>query len=270
MALVANARMYSVTPKVASAWAQLFRCVARCSGIDLDVIEHRYPAPLPALWQREDLGCAFICGFPFMRSFRHLKPIVAPVPVASPILGRAQYATLFVVKADSKFLSLEDTLGHRAGYTATDSHSGYNAPRYHLLPYRKRAGEPLYGETVGPLHTPRRVIKAVEEGLIDVGPLDNYAYDLMLRDDPDLNRRVRVIAATASAPIPFLAASLGVSEEAVETLRCAFVKFGSDPASGEVRETLGLRGFTEVDADAYKVIVDRDVSAGEAGYSLPL
>ncbi|MBL8670191.1 MAG: ABC transporter permease, partial [Alphaproteobacteria bacterium] len=61
-ALIANARMYSVAPGAAAAWKRLFAWLKERSGIDLQVIDHAFPAPLDALWARPDLACTFMCG----------------------------------------------------------------------------------------------------------------------------------------------------------------------------------------------------------------
>ena len=134
------------------------------------------------------------------------------------------------MKADSAFRSLEDTFGGRLGYTVEDSHSGYNALRHHLLPYRQQRGANLYRESIGPLTTPRRVIEALLAGEIDVGPLDSYALDLMLRHDPDLATQIRIVATTDTAPIPFLVASRECPDEVVASLQAALLKFGDVPA----------------------------------------
>ena len=44
--LVANARMYAVTPQVRDAWRALFDWVSRYSGIPLVYVDHAAPAPL--------------------------------------------------------------------------------------------------------------------------------------------------------------------------------------------------------------------------------
>ncbi len=181
MPYVANARMYSVNPAAASAWRELFGWLARESGVDLQVIDHAFPLPLAELWSRPDLGCAFMCGFPFALAAQKPRPIAAPVPVGALSSSRPVYATRLVVRADSEYASLEETFGARLGYTVEDSHSGYNALRHHLLPYRGQHGQKLYRESVGPLFTPRRVIEALLAGDIDIGPFDSYALDLMLR-----------------------------------------------------------------------------------------
>src|ERR1019366_8727007 len=137
---------------------------------DLDVIDHAFPLPLAELWSRPDLGCAFMCGFPYALAAVKPRPVAAPVPVGAPVSGKPVYATRLVVRADSRFRSLADTFGGRLGYTVEDSHSGYNALRHHLLPYHSAHSGHLYRESVGPLFTPGRVIEALLKDAIDVGP----------------------------------------------------------------------------------------------------
>jgi ABC-type phosphate/phosphonate transport system substrate-binding protein len=184
---VANARMYSVNPEAAAAFKELFGWLSRQSGVQLDVIDHAFPAPLSELWSRADIACVFMCGFPFLNAEPRPKPVAAPLPRGTPGVGRAIYATRLVVRKDSPCQSFEDTFGGRLGYTVEGSHSGFNALRHHLLPHRLRRGN-LYRESIGPLYTPRRVIDAIVAGTIDVGPLDSYALDLMQRHDPEQMR----------------------------------------------------------------------------------
>jgi ABC-type phosphate/phosphonate transport system substrate-binding protein len=269
MPYVANARMYSVGPAVAAAWKQLFEWLARESAVDLRVIDHGFPAPLSELWSRPDLGCAFMCGFPHGLANNPPRPVAAPIPSGAPLAGRAVYATRLVVGADSAFQSLEETFGGRLGYTVEDSHSGYNALRHHLLPYRLQRGANLYRESIGPLFTPRRVIEAVLAGDIDVGPLDSFALDLMLRHDPELAKHIRIVATTDIAPIPFLVASSKCPDEVVVALQTALMKFGEASACAGLRERLCLQGFAPVVIEDYVVMLRWDAEARAAGYERP-
>src|SRR3546814_9085713 len=88
MTLVANARMYAITPASAAAWAQLFAWVAEASGPPLDVIAHAFPAPLNDLWTRPDLGAAFICGYPYALGGKRQQLLAAPVPSPARYAGR--------------------------------------------------------------------------------------------------------------------------------------------------------------------------------------
>jgi ABC-type phosphate/phosphonate transport system substrate-binding protein len=266
---VANARMYSVNAGATSAWKELFEWLARASGVDLHVIDHSFPAPLAELWSRPDLGCAFMCGFPYMLTDHPPRPVAAPVPLGGPVPGRPFYATHLVVKAESRFQSLEDTFGGRLGYTVEDSHSGYNALRHHLLPYRRQRGGNLFSESIGPLTTPRRVIDCILSGAIDVGPLDGYALDLMLRHDPDLTAQIRIVETTAPAPIPFLVASRQCPDKVVKSLQTALMEFGEIAACADLRERLCLQGFAPVVITEYDLMTRWDAEARAAGYGHP-
>lgn len=266
---VANARMYAVSPQVAAAWKELFGWLARESGIDLDILDHPFPLPLADLWSRPDLGCAFMCGFPFMLATHRPRPVAAPIPVKAPIAGRPVYATCLIVRADSDFHAIEDTFGGRLGYTVADSHSGYNALRHHLLPYYRQRGAKLYRESVGPLTTPRRVIEALLARDIDVGPLDGYALDLLRYHQPEFGSQIRVVATTDPAPMPFLIASLSCPDEIVSHLRATLATFADAPACAGLRERLRLEAFAPVVLEDYSLMLHWDAEARAAGYPQP-
>jgi ABC-type phosphate/phosphonate transport system substrate-binding protein len=266
MAYVANARMYSVNAGAAAAWHELFEWLARESSVDLRVIDHKFPAPLAELWSRPDLGCTFMCGFPYRLAQHPPRPVAAPVPVGA---AKPVYATRLVVRTDSAFDTLQDTFDGRLGFTVEDSHSGYNALRHHLLPYRQQRGADLYRKSIGPLTTPRRVIDALLAGEIDVGPLDGYAMDLMLRHDPELAKQLRTVAVTDAAPIPFLVASRECPDDVVTALRTALLKFGDVEAYGGLRERLCLRRFVPVLIEDYELMLRWDAEARAAGYAHP-
>jgi ABC-type phosphate/phosphonate transport system substrate-binding protein len=269
MRYVANARMYSVNPRAAAAWKELFGWLACESGVDLDILDHAFPLPLADLWSRPDLGCAFMCGFPFMLATHRPRPVVAPIPANAPIAGRPVYATCLVVRADSDFHTIEDTFGGCIGYTVADSHSGYNALRHHLLPYYRQRGAKLYRESIGPLTTPRRVIEALLAGDIDVGPLDGYALDLIRYHQPELGSQIRVVATTDPAPIPFLVASSGCPDEIVSRLQGKLATFASALACVDLRERLRLDAFAPVAPEDYSLMLRWDAEARAAGYSQP-
>ncbi len=269
MAFVANARMYSVNSAAKAAWAGLFAWLSQASGVDLEVVDHAFPAPLAALWARTDLACGFMCGFPFVQARDRPVPIAAPVPSDGPAPGEPFYATSLVVAAGSRFRTLEDTFGGRLGYTVEDSHSGYNALRHHLLAFRTPERPNRYRESVGPLVTPRRVIEAVLSGAIDVGPLDGYALDLMLRHEPELGRLIRVVATTRAAPIPFLVANPACPADVVAALRTTLLGFGAAPDCAALRDDLRVDGFAPVRVAAYDLIRQWDREARRAGYPHP-
>ena len=251
--LIANARMYSVAPAAAAAWKRLFQWLERRSGIALTVIDHAFPAPLDELWARPDLACTFMCGWPFYRRGAAQRVVAAPIPSAAYAKGKPVYCSHFVVRADSRFRSLEETFGNRFAYTVPESHSGYNAPRHHLLKFRGADCKPLYREIIGPLMTPRLTLEAIAAGRTDVGPLDSFAYDLICRHMPELAKQTRVVASTETVPIPAFMAAPGTPPDIVARLREALCAFGGDPAQGQLRNELCIIGFARMDEKDYGV-----------------
>jgi ABC-type phosphate/phosphonate transport system substrate-binding protein len=138
-----------------------------------------------------------------------------------------------------------------------------------LLPYYKQRGAKLYQESVGPLFTPRRVIEALLAGAIDVGPLDSYALDLMLRHEPELASQIRIIATTDPAPMPLLVASANCPSDIIAALRRGLFAFGSVAACLELRDRLCLDAFAPVVVEDYRLTLGWDQEAREAGYGEP-
>lgn len=266
---IACSRMYNVTARAKRAWHDLFAWVGRHSGITLDIIEHAAPAPLGALWAREDMGCVFMCGWPFAQAGPQPRPIAAPLPAAPRYGGRAVYFTDFVVRADRGFETLEDTFGGRIGWTVEHSHSGFNAPRHHLLAFRTAARPTLYRESVGPLTTPAGALAAVIDSRVDIAPLDSFALELIARHEPERVADIAVLASTAATPIPPLVAAPDLDPAICDALRRAFLDVGTDPALQSERQALGLSGFAVPVPDDYRLTTTRSREALEAGYDRP-
>ena len=210
-----------------------------------------------------------MCGWPFAKADPQPKLIAAPVPSPARYGGRPVYVTDLVVRATADFRTLEDTFGFRLGYTVEDSQSGYNAPRHHLLKFRSAVRPTLYKEAVGPLVTPRRVIEALLDNRIDVGPLDGYVHDLLKKHDPDLNQQLRVVATTEAAPIPPLVAAPGCDDEVVSGLRNALIDVEKRPELAKLRDALLLKGFVASTSEAYRITLEREQAALRAGYAKP-
>ena len=266
---IANARMYAVTPEAEAAWARLLGAVAAEAGVTLAYEPYPAPRPLDALWARPDLGAVFMCGFPIALALAPAMPLAAPIPDAPWAGGQPLYRSDFVVLADSPHLRLEDTFGGTIGWTVSHSHSGFNAPRHHLLGHRRSDGRPLYRASLGDLVTARGVVDAVLDRRIDVGPLDGYWHLLLRRHRPDLAGRLRVVASTDVAPLPALVASPGLPVAAAAALRNAFAAASGRPWFAPLAAELCVSGFAPVARDDYAVTLRWAAEAEAAGYLMP-
>ena len=188
--MIANARMYSVSPEAAGLWRRLLIAVIEHAGLDIRLLEHTEPAPIDELWQRRDMAAVFMCGLPFSRSNPRPELIAAPVPSPADFHGLPQYWSAMVVRKDSPHQIIQDTFGSRIALTVPGSQSGCLAPMYYLMSVADRF--PLYREVIAPQVTPLGAVSAVVDGAADVAPVDSYAYCLLQKYRRDLTSQLRI------------------------------------------------------------------------------
>ena len=254
MTPVVNARMYAVTPTCKADWKTVLGWALDRAKLDWPIVDHDSPAPLAALWSRDDLGAALMCGLPYARSAPRPVLVAAPLPSPARYGGRPLYCTDVVVATGSRFRRLEDTFGGVVGYTLADSLSGGVAFREFLLGYRRTAPPRLYRAAMGDLIHARGVIEALASGRIDVGPLDSYSHDLLRSYDPAFAAQVRVVASTPLRPIPAFVATALLEAGILERLRAALLATAKAPELREPMSRLLLAGFSVPEPGAYDAL----------------
>ncbi len=264
--MIANARMYASDAVSAACWRALLEWVIARADIECEVIDYPPPEPLPALWARDDLGCALMCGYPLAHATPAPVVLAAMRPSPARYEHEPTYCTDLVVRADSALFTATDALGTRIAYTTENSQSGYHAPRRFFAPFAGAASGHLFASVVGPLVTPSNVVRAVLDGDADVGPLDSYAHDLMRRHQPELTAALRTIATTMRTPIPPFVAAPGTAPDTVSRLREALVAVADAKELASVREALLIEGFAAVAAADYGVLIDAAREADRLGY----
>ena len=269
-AFIANARMYAVAPTAEDAWSQLIMRVAAEAEVALVYEPYPAPQPLEALWARRDLGCVFMCGYPLATRLADVVPLAAPIPDAAWAGGRAVYRTDLIVRREARFRALPDTFGGTLGWTVEHSHSGFNALRHHLLRYRTPERPGLYRAVAGHLVTARRILDAVLDGTIDVGPLDAFWHMLIAKYKPELTAGIRVLESTDVAPMPPFVAAPALPAASAVRLREAFAAAASRPWFAPLARALLITGFAPVTRETYGVALAWAREAEAAGYPVPV
>jgi ABC-type phosphate/phosphonate transport system substrate-binding protein len=248
--MIANARMYSVTPEVGGLWRRLLAAVLAKADPPVEIVEHSAPAPIAELWARPDKAAVFMCGLPQSLAAPRPALVAAPVPSPERYGGRACYWTELVVRADSGLETLEQTFGQRLALTTPESQSGYAAPLHALMAHA--GARPLYREVVAPAVTPIGALRAVIERRAEVAPLDSYALALMQRHAPKLARQVRTVARSEPTAIPALVAS-----QPSPTIAVAFLAADGEPEARALMESLLLARFVRPDPAGYDALRHR-------------
>ena len=267
--MIANARMYAINEHVASAWRELFEWVAHDADVPLEVVAHAAPLPLGALWRRDDLGCALMCGYPWA-TWKHSddRPIAlaAPIPSLPACKGEPIYWTDIVVRADSRFTTIDELYGARFAFTVEDSQSGYQAPRGFFGERAMANGGRFFSATIGPLHTPRRVVEAIVAGDADAGPLDAWWHALLLRHEPALAAQLITIATTPPMPIPLMVCAAGIAVREQRSLSAALQRVAATTELADTRNALLLEGFAQRSIQDYQPLVEAARAADAVGY----
>ena len=262
--MIANARMYSVTPHVAALWRGLLRSILSDTDAAIEIVDHAPPAPISELWRRPDKAAVFMCGLPYSLAAPQPEMLVAPVPSPAGYDGRACYWTDVVVHADSPFQSIEQTFGHRLALTTPESQSGYAALLHALMPYA--TATPLYSEIIEPRFTPMGALMSVIERKAEVAPLDSYAFALLSKHAPELTRQVRTIMRTEATAAPLLVASRPMPAAVAE----AFLAARDKPAAAALMDQLLLDRFARPERPAYDRLRERFVAMQAFWRSHPL
>ncbi|WP_066740311.1 phosphate/phosphite/phosphonate ABC transporter substrate-binding protein [Cupriavidus sp. D384] len=259
---IASFRMYNATPAVTGAWHALFSRVFADLSWPVDVVPFAWPAPLPSLWQRPDLVCGFMCGLPFAQGMAPVVPLVVPVPSPPAYDGLPRYRSELLVRAGSGWQTVEDTFGHRFGWMARHSQSGYHAARQLLAPFASERGA-LFSESIGPLDTPMRALTALRERQIDITALDSYFLDLVRRHEPGLLDGLQTIAWTPWTPNPLLVASGHLAATAREQLIARLCGLHEDDIYAPLLDAVLVGRFVRPVVKAYEALADRASGAGE-------
>ena len=268
--MIANARMYALDAALSASWRRLFERVAQRANVVLDVIDHAAPRPLDELWGRPDLGCAFMCGYPWStwpRQQDRPRLVAAPVPASERSAGRPLYCSDIVVRADSHYAGIDALRGTRFAFTIETSQSGWQAPRQYFAERALNAGGRWFGDTVGPLVTPRAVVDAIIDGRADAGPLDSYWHDLLRRREPAAAAQLRTLASTPLTPMPMLVCAAATPEDVRSRLRDALLDVADDDALRDVRDALLIRGFALPGEEDYAALARSARAADAAGYA---
>jgi ABC-type phosphate/phosphonate transport system substrate-binding protein len=252
--MIANARMYSVTPHVAALWRSLLEVILSNTGVAIEIVDHTPPVPISELWRRPDKAAVFMCGLPWTLARPLPEPVAAPVPSPAEYRGRACYWSDVVVRADSPFQTIEQTFGHRLALTTPESQSGYAALLHALMPHA--ASAPLYREIIEPRFTPMGALTAVIERKAEVAPLDSYAFALLAKDVPELTAQVRTILRTEPTAVPLLVSSGPVPP----AVRAAFLASRDKPSAAALMDQLLLDRFALPERPAYDDLKGRFVA----------
>jgi hypothetical protein len=132
-----------------------------------------------------------MCGLPFATRITTCGRSRRPVTVLSDNDARRIVRVARSRRQPVRFAP--STFGHRIGWLAEHSHSGFNAPRHALLAHRSADRPPLYRESIGRSSTRAARCARWPTGRVDVIALDAWWWWLLQRHDSETAHGFRSI-----------------------------------------------------------------------------
>jgi phosphonate transport system substrate-binding protein len=140
---------------------------------------------------------AFICTYPFVQAERDFG---AELLVAPQINGKITYKSYIIVPSTSKVVSLLYLRGKRFASSDILSNSGWLFPALWLLDKGEDPKRFFQEHLLTGSHD--RSILAVTTGYVDGAAVDSLVYDYMVREDPSLREKTRIILESPDFGMP--------------------------------------------------------------------
>jgi phosphonate transport system substrate-binding protein len=188
------------------------------------------------------------------------------LPLARPVNsdGTSTYRGYLFVRKDSGIRDAADMKGKRMAFVDRATTAGYVFPLAWLRERGIRAGEGFFGERwfTG---SHDAAITAVLEGKADVGAAKHSVFDRVRKDDPRVDRELRILATSPPVPSNGLCVRRDIEPDLREALRRALLDLPGEPEGAKVLAQFGALRFIETTAADYAPVLEM---AGKAGIDL--
>lgn len=236
-----------LSPEEAEPYRLLAQDLARASGLKGVVVQRRsYQEALEMLRKGEaDVGflCTLAAGMGIKEGF--LEPLAASWP------RFGEYRSVILVPATSRARTLGDLEGQRFALVDPLSNTGAAWPRAALAELG-RTPEEFFRQVIY-TYAHDRSIRAVSEGFVDGAAVDSLVYEALIRKEPGLQKRLRVVWKSPPDPPPPVVAQRGLDPKLKAALARRLLRTEREGPE-EALARLNLRGFAPArEADYLKV-----------------
>lgn len=171
-------------------YSRLFERVGQRLGMRIELVQRRTYREVNELLAAGQLDAALLCTGGYIDLERRAPGSVEVL--AAPLLdGRPTYESVVIVPASSAARSLAELAGARFAFTDELSFSGHAYVRRAIADLG-RDPERFFGSTIYTQNHDRS-IAAVASGLVDGAAVHGFVLEHLLRSDPALRSRVRVL-----------------------------------------------------------------------------
>ncbi len=172
--------------------------------------------------------------------------------VVPEVKGATVYYSYIIVPSNSEVENLEDLRGEVFAFTDPLSNSGRLAPTYML----KQIGETpdSFFDKYIFTFSHDNSIKAVTQKLVDGAAVDSLVYEYMIRNQPDVGVKTRIIHKSRPYGIPPVITHPALDPEIKARLRGLLLNMNQDEKGQEILNSLMIDRFVLGDDASYDTI----------------
>lgn len=197
-----------------------------------------------------ELDVAFVCGGPYVEGKDDFGLDLLVMP--ETLSGETVYYSYFIVPAQSPARRFEDLRGRQFAFTDPMSNSGKLVPEF-MLARQGETPEHFFGKVIY-TSAHDKSIRTVAEGGVDGAAVDSLIYDYMIRKEPPLANKTRILARSEPYGIPPVVVRPGIPPQLRERLRTVLLTMHDDPEGVLILQGMMLRRFVPADDAAYGTI----------------
>ena len=218
-------------------------------GIQLQLVDRDSYDQINRLLQSKELDAAFICSGPYVEGHDRFGLGLLAVPQVN---GRPFYHSYIIVPTESPAHALADLRGKSFAFTDPKSNSGKILPTYMLS---------LMGETpkgffkkVTYTYGHDKSIRAVADKLVDGAAVDSLIWDIVVRNDPSILNRTRIIGRSEPFGIPPFVARAGFDPVLKQRIQSILTTMHEDPKGRAILAGMMIDKFVPGDDRDYDSI----------------
>lgn len=227
-------------------YADLAAYLGEQLGRPAQIVQRRTYAEVNALIAANEVDIAFVCTSAYVAG--HDQAIM-DLLVIPEIAGETVYRSALIVPSSSSATSIEDLRGASFAFTDPMSNTGRVYPTHVLLQLGESPDE-FFSETIF-TYGHDNAIEAVAARVVDGAAVDELVLRHMLKRDPSLAGRIRVLGLSPDFGIPPVVVPAGTAASMRVVFEELLIGLEHDPVGVKILADLGIDRFVHGTDEAY-------------------
>jgi len=230
---------------------QLQSAFAASLGVPVELEQRRTYEEITGLLLEGSIDAAWLCGFPYLQHQNELSLMAVPVWNGQPL-----YQSYLIAASDDEATDLEDFRGGVHAFSDPDSNSGYLVTASDLAQIGE-SPEKFFKRTIFTFGH-RNVVRAVAAGLVRSGSVDGYVWEALIKTEPELTRRTRVVKQSEWLGFPpFCMRTDRANEPEIVAMAETLLSLNTTELGRSALKLLQLDSMVAVETSLYDGIAER-------------